>query len=145
MNDESPNPYEPPLSNEIRPTRESAVSKDQDSANRNEKLIVLAAFDNSIDAHTLKNVLEQNGIDSSVNNETTTAIFGLTIAGASSAFSVEVVILESDAEAALAVKQQFLSTLPDDSVPTPEWKCKCGETVDAGFEVCWNCEAAYDG
>jgi hypothetical protein len=106
---------------------------------------VLASFDNSLDAHTFKNVLEQNGIDSSVNNETTTAIFGLTIAGPSSAFSVEVVIRQSDAEAALAVKQQFMSSLPADSAPIPEWTCKCGETVDAGFEVCWNCEAAYDG
>lgn len=136
MNDESPNPYQSPKSIEAPPSFGGAQNDD--------KLVVLAAFDNPIDAHTFKNVLEQNGIDASVNNETTTAIFGLTIAGPSSAFSIEVVIRKSDAEAGLAVKERFLSSLPNDSSPIPEWACKCGETVDAGFEVCWNCEAGYD-
>ena len=114
------------------------------------KLIVLSTFDNSVDAHLFKNELENNGIQASINNETTTAIFGATIAGSSSAFWIEVLIMESDANRALEIKNSWNSDSADgDDGGIAEWICKCGETVDEGFALCWNCgsemEALDDG
>jgi len=129
------NPYEPPQF--LEPAKDEKASNRQ----RGEKLIVLATFNSSTDAHLLRNVLEENGVDARVGNETTTAIFGATIAGPSSAFWIEVLVLKSDAEKALEIKNRFLANT--DGSPIPEWTCKCGETVDAGFAVCWSCESQY--
>ncbi len=108
------------------------------------KLIVLSTFNNSADAHLFKNELENNGIKASVNNESSTAIFGATIAGPSSAFWIEVLVMETDVEQAMEVKNawnQEAETL--DTEVVPEWVCQCGETVDEGFAICWNCGAEF--
>lgn len=68
---------------------------------------------------------------------------GATIVGPSRALWIEVVIREADAKAALLVKEQYLVSDSDDESEIPEWKCACGETVDVGFAVCWNCKAEY--
>jgi hypothetical protein len=31
----------------------------------------------------------------------------------------------------------------EDEAPIPAWTCECGEDVDAGFFVCWSCQAEY--
>jgi len=108
-----------------------------------EKLVVLATFRTPIDAHVLRNRLLENGIDAKVSNESTTALFGSSMAGPSSAFWIEVLIRESDAEAALKIKNQYVELDQANPVAIPEWTCSCGETVDAGFAICWNCGAEH--
>ena len=31
----------------------------------------------------------------------------------------------------------------EDETPIPAWTCECGEDVDAGFFVCWSCQAEF--
>lgn len=106
-----------------------------------EELLVLATFNNSVDAHRLRNELENAGIEARVANENSNASLGISIFGQLSAFWVEVLIFKSDADRALVVKQQFHM---NEDADIPEWTCRCGETVDAGFSACWNCEAVYE-
>ena len=105
MASESVNPYESPESDaDARGDDGSAWSpRDHD------KLVTLATFDNPFDAHLLRNELQTNGIDASVTNEASTSVLGATIAGPSRAFWIEVVIKQSDAKAALLIKEQFLA------------------------------------
>lgn len=35
-----------------------------------------------------------------------------------------------------------MQAAPD--IEVPAWTCKCGEEVDAGFFVCWSCQAEYE-
>ncbi len=105
------------------------------------KVVTLAEFASVVEAHALRAMLADRGIESRVANETSG---GLSIlAGTSSSFSPSVMIREADAEAALVVKQEFLIVGAPDSAAIAEWTCGCGETVDVGFEVCWNCEGLY--
>lgn len=124
------------------PYRSPQLPADFNQNNRSsEELLVLATFDNSVDAHRLRNELENAGIDARVANENSNASLGISFVGQLSAFWVEVLIFKSDAERALVVKQQFHM---NDDADIPEWTCRCGETVDAGFSACWNCEAIYE-
>ncbi|MEM8681064.1 MAG: DUF2007 domain-containing protein, partial [Planctomycetota bacterium] len=136
-NSDVPNPYDPP-STETDSETDAAPSPPP----THERLVVLATFRHPTDAHLLSVELKRHGIDARVENEQSTALFGATIAGASSAFWIEVIVLESDATQALEVKEQWLEskeTQAAEETELPEWKCGCGETVDAGFEVCWSC------
>ena len=130
MSDESDNPYRPPASQS-----DGLNTHDQD------KLVVLATFDNSVEAHMLSNELSEQEIPSRIANEmTASSIVGL--GGPISAVWIEVLVHKDDADAALLVKQRFLAKKKDASA-IPEWKCECGEVVDAGFAVCWNCQAEF--
>lgn len=128
-------------SEELNPDQPLRQLKGIDRHITNEKLIVLATFSNATDAHMLCNSLEANGIASRVSNECSNPIFGVTIAVDSSAFYVEVLVLASDAERALIVKNEHLANKNESEIP--EWQCECGELVDSGFAVCWNCESEY--
>ena len=139
MNEEELNPYRPPAFN---PSDSADNSKPEKSEFDECKLVVLAEFVTSIEAHGLRNMLADNGIESQVTNEQGGVSFGL-LAGTSRSFSPSVMIREEDSEAGLAIKQEYLSADFADSSEVPEWVCRCGETVDAGFEVCWNCEASF--
>ena len=109
------------------------------------KLVVLSTFESAIEAHFFKNELENHGIRAAVGNETSTAIFGPTIGGPSSAFWIEVLVLEEDAERGLEVKKEWNSKSDNsEQVEISEWTCECGETVDEGFAVCWSCGAEYN-
>ena len=103
------------------------------------KLVVLATFKNPHEANLLKLRLESHGINAVVANENTTALFGATLVGPSSAFWIEVLVCANDAEAALLVKDAFHSEDATKNDSINEWQCPCGETVDSGFAVCWNC------
>lgn len=142
------NPYRPPASSShsARDSQTDPKGSDRDfeARNRHGKLVVLSTFDNATDAHLFRNELVENGIDACVANESTTAAFGATIAGPTSAFWIEVLVFEADAEKALEVKEQWIKSVANSEVETPEWNCKCGETVDAGFAVCWNCGDEYE-
>ncbi len=133
------NPYQPPRTrNEVFRQR-NEVNRDKEQ--RGEKLVVLATFENSAEAHLLRAELGKNGIHARLANEETKAALGFSILGSMSAFWVEVLVLESDAEKALLIKQKFNMK---ETKPIPEWTCSCGETVDAGFEQCWSCMATFD-
>lgn len=140
MNDENQNPFRPPSYNP-ESMNADANKKNSDFENGS-KLVTLAEFDNSIEAHALKDMLGINGIESRVTNESMSASLGF-LAGTTSSFSPSVMILESDAEAALAIKQEFLARDVVQPTTISEWTCSCGETVDEGFEVCWNCGSLH--
>ena len=108
-----------------------------------QKLIVLSTFENSVEAHMFRNELESHGIEARVGNENTTATLGLRAGSQSSAFWIEVLIMESDAEKGLEIKRAWQESDQNDVESIPEWNCSCGETVDSGFGMCWNCDAEY--
>ena len=139
MNEEDLNPFR-------SPSYKASGSADKSKPEKSEfdygKLVTLASFGNSIEAHALKDMLAENGIESRVTNEEAAASLGI-MAGTSFSFSPAVMIREEDAEAGLAIKQKFLAGDFAASSGIAEWVCSCGETVDAGFEVCWNCQAAF--
>lgn len=114
-----------------------------DARGDQDKLVVLATFSNAPEAHCLRAALEANGIRSSVSNEGSTTLLGSSWFGPTSAFWVEVLVFASDVEQASSIKHKMDPQIKEESIP--EWKCSCGETVDAGFEVCWSCSALYPG
>lgn len=107
---------------------------------QNEKLVRLATFENAGEAHCLRIALEEQGIQATVANEGAMSNIGATLFGPISAIFIEVMVLESDTEQALLVKNGLVMA---DEEAIPEWTCKCGETVDAGFGVCWSCSKPY--
>ena len=134
------NPYQSPKTKSSPRADESPV-KPQGMTG---KLVVLSTFESSVEAHLFKNELENNGIRASVSNENSTAIFGATIGGSSSAFWIEVCVMEADAERGLEIKTEWTSRSDDsENGLISEWTCNCGETVDEGFAVCWNCGADH--
>lgn len=111
-----------------------------------EQLILLSTFNNTHDAQLFRIELEQQGIKShQVSNELTTSLFGATIAGPSSTFWIEVLVLESDVEKGLEIKNNTFDSKVNKEVDVPQWKCACGEAIDAGFAICWQCNADYTG
>lgn len=132
------NPYQPPHSAEGSQAPVPAQSKDK----HHDKLIVLATFENAMEAHCLRMELEQHGISASVSNEQSAQVIGASLFGRISAIWIEVVVLESDAERALLIKNK-IQPEKDESI-IPEWTCSCGETVDEGFGQCWSCMAPYN-
>lgn len=149
MNGESLNPYQPPgqqasnqLPNSQPPRTFLDITRAFDESHF-DQLVVLATFDNPADAHFLCTLLRERGIKASVNNESSSNLFSFPMAGMTSAFWLEVQVLKSDFDAAHQVKQEFLKNQVIVVSEIPEWVCQCGETVDAGFSVCWNCEAEF--
>lgn len=126
------------------PDERPSVDSAKESHSTPDKLVLLSTFTNTHEAHLFRIELEQHGIEATVANELTTPLFGATIAGPSSAFWIEVLVLEADVEKALEIKNQFA---PDgnEEIVIPAWTCDCGETVDAGFAMCWACSADYSG
>jgi hypothetical protein len=126
---------------DTNPKRKSGFSSKNPN---NERLVVLATFESAMDAHAFRNELESQGIDACVANETTTATFGMSPVGPLSSFWIEVLVLESDAERALEIKNLWQDKFTTEETEIPSWVCDCGETVDEGFGVCWNCNAQYE-
>lgn len=112
-----------------------------DESNSDQKLVVLATFSRSADAHCLRAELENNGIRSRVANEHSTSLLGASWFGPIGAFWVEVLVFESDAEEALIIKNRLQPEANQTEIS--EWTCSCGEIVDAGFEICWACSSAH--
>lgn len=114
---------------------------EESSKRQNEKLVVLAKFDNASEAHRLRAELEANGIRASVSNENSANAIGGALFGRVAAISIEVLVLDADLPRAKEIKNNYLSNRKE--TPIPEWTCRCGETVDAGFSTCWACGAEY--
>lgn len=102
-----------------------------------DRLVVLATFDNGPEAHCLRIELEHHGIPAKVSNENSAQTIGASLFGRIASIWVEVVVLEKDLEKALEVKNGFSSANQESEIA--EWECSCGETVDAGFAQCWSC------
>ena len=132
------NPYRSP------PNNDAVEEKRPHSSTREPlygRLVTLAQFDDSVDAHLFRNELELNGVNAAVTNESA-SFLGATLAGQASIFTIDVMIMESDAEAGLEVKNRWFASHKGEEQPDGtlnEWVCACGETVDSGFEICWNC------
>jgi len=125
------NPYQSPAS--------SSMGSDGDT----EQIIVLASFDSSFEAHLFRNELIDNGIDARIANEASGSL-GAAFGGTAIPFLV--IVLKSQVDDALVIKEQWISKSTTNlNGPRFEWKCRCGETVDAGFAVCWNCQEEYLG
>lgn len=140
---EEPNPYRTPGFAGPNPEWAKQVSE-QNNLPTNEELICLATFESAAEAYLLKNLLEDNGISSSVANEQSAQTIGASLFGRISSIWIEVLVLKSDANAALVIKNEYLSSKTKES-PIPEWNCACGETVDQGFGQCWSCMEPYPG
>jgi len=114
----------------------------EESSNRqNEKLVVLAKFDNASEAHRLRAELEASGIRASVSNENSANAIGASLFGRIAAISIDVSVLDADFPRAVEIKNNYLNNRKE--TPIPEWTCQCGETVDAGFSTCWACGSEY--
>jgi len=96
-----------------------------------EKFVKLAKFDSAIPAHSMRILLEANGIEAQVQGD-----FVAEIAGTD---SILVIVREADLEIA---KRVIVEVPAASEVLVPEWTCDCGETVDKGFQVCWSCGRA---
>lgn len=101
------------------------------------RLVVLATFDHSPDAHLLRMELENDGVVASVANETSAQTIGASIYGRIVAVPIEVLVFESDLELALEIKANYEQGLENQNAAP--WQCRCGATVDAGFKRCWSC------
>ena len=134
------NPYQSPesASDGKAPLPDLSLSRSKD------ELIVLATFENSPEAHCLRGELENNGIAATVSNELSAQVVGASLFGRISAIWIEVLVLKSDAEAALEIKNRFQAEQSDSKSSIPEWSCKCGETVDEGFGQCWSCMLPFE-
>ena len=99
------------------------------------KLIKIATFQNSLDAHFAKGLLEAEGLQSYLEGEhgnLALSYVGSAIGG------VRLMVDEAEREAATDI----LNREEPAAARGEDWLCqKCFETVDAGFDVCWNCEA----
>lgn len=100
-----------------------------------------------MDAHFVKGLLEQEGINAIVQGEALEATFSTLPLSSTSLPSVWV--SEADEERALVVVRDYEQvdaanaadegdTIED--APRPTWKCpNCGEAVEEQFSECWNC------
>ena len=96
-----------------------------------EKYVRLAEFNNPMPAHSMRILLEANGIDAQVHGDFSAEIAGIDC--------VSVVVRESE----WAIAQRIITEVPAAAeVLVPEWTCDCGATVDEGFQVCWSCGQA---
>lgn len=85
------------------------------------------------EAHGLRAVLEQAGVHAAVES---VGNFGLEV------LRGWVWVNEADLDSARTILDR-LRAGPDDARP---WTCaRCGETVDAGFDLCWSCSTPRDG
>ena len=93
-----------------------------------EKYVRLAEFSSPISAHSVRILLEANGVEAQVHGD-----FSAEIAAIDCVF---VMVRESE----LAIAQRIVTEVPAAAEAlVPEWVCDCGATVDEGFQVCWSC------
>ena len=82
-----------------------------------------------------KNLLEAESIDVFLKNEFAQSGIGET--SPIDTWPELWVLNDGDYDRAVTILENSLS-----AESAPEWVCeKCGETNDASFEVCWNCQA----
>ena len=95
-----------------------------------------------MDAHFLRNLLEQQGIEATVMGESLAAARGDLPLTPDTLPSVWV--YEEDMERALPVAQEYILRHVRQDEPRPlasePWKCpSCGESIEPQFDECWKC------
>ena len=110
-------------------------------SDKDAELTVVYEAGSSGEAYLVRDMLIDNGIHAVVMGEYSESA---PIAPITDGPTVHV--RATDRERALELVEQFeQDTVHEDdeteAVPGPPWTCpKCGESVDANFQVCWNCE-----
>lgn len=98
---------------------------------RDESLEKVGEFDGPLAAHSVRILLEANGIPA--------VVFG----DASNETGLEPVLVyvhKKNIELARRVIEEVPAAA---EVLIPAWVCQCGEQVDAGFNMCWSCSEPY--
>ena len=88
------------------------------------------------EARLLESALQEAGINAIITGLEASAL-GVALDGPD---VIQIMVDRPHAEAALALTEEF--TVEEDE-PVPAWTCQCGEEVDAGFFICWSCQAEY--
>jgi hypothetical protein len=97
-----------------------------------------------------KSILEQAGIDCFIRNETTSATLGAGALGLvqSPLFDPALCIVDDARYDEAMALLGGVAQAPAGQAPPVigvDWRCpKCGETVPANFETCWNCGSAVN-
>jgi len=92
-----------------------------------ERLSKVAEFRNALEAHSVRIMLEANGIVAIVLGDTIKET-GLE--------PIWVCVHQNDYEIACTIIREVPAA---SEVLIPLWNCECGEEVDAGFHLCWAC------
>lgn len=97
-----------------------------------QKLMVLTTVSDAITAHSIRILLEASGLQVFVTGDRPSE---------HASDQVHVYVRKEDFE----VARQIIDEVPSASeVLIPEWTCRCGATVDAGFHCCWACGAEHE-
>ena len=100
-------------------------------------LVRLLVCETEIEAQVAKGFLEEQKIKVMVRGlDAGGSVFG----GAVDDPEIELFVSPDDYENARTLIEELEA---EQDEPVPAWVCKCGEDVDEGFAVCWNCEADY--
>jgi hypothetical protein len=95
-------------------------------------LVQVAEYPSSLSAHSIRILLEANGIPAIVVGDTIQEI----------GFEpIQVMVSKAHLELARTVIEEVPAA---SEILIPEWICICGEQVDSGFHVCWSCGQDYD-
>ncbi len=101
------------------------------------ELICVNSYTQALNAHSLAQLLESNGIQAMLDGEAVNNVLATNWLG-----SVRVMVRAVDLEQA----RQIMTKLPAKlEASIAAWTCACGETVDEGFVVCWACRADWPG
>ena len=90
--------------------------------------VKLAEFESSMPAHSMRILLEANGIEAQVHGDF--------LAEIASVERIQLLVKESDLELAKRVITEVPAAA---ETLVPQWTCDCGVTVDEGFQICWSC------
>lgn len=105
--------------------------------NDDSNFVKLVVYDSESQAILAKAVLEENDIHVNVSGLEPNAL-GIALDGED---AIELFVLEADLERARGLVADL--EIQEEGDPIPAWTCKCGEDVDEGFFVCWNCGTEY--
>jgi rubrerythrin len=90
---------------------------------------------NALEVHHLRNLLEAEGIRTTLKNELLSRLAGEV---PFTEVAMEIVVLrDDDSERAVALLAGYRASKPASG---PQWRCrKCGETIEPQFTACWRC------
>ncbi len=101
------------------------------------EFVRLANFQSETDATLAKAMLEEHSIQSTIAGMEPSAL-GFSLEGEG---AIELFVMSQDVEKARKLIADIAAAEQEEI--TPAWSCACGEDVDEGFWVCWNCGAEY--
>lgn len=108
---------------------------------RDDDLVRLATFRHSVGAHSLRLLLEANGIQAVVTGEETNAAFGAVGLSDSGLVGIQVMVKRADYDDSVVIMNEVPAAA---DVIIPSWQCECGAAVDEGFSICWSCGNAHE-